>query len=213
MDERIVIFVLVWALGLGAGIWMVRRGHDPRWIYLAALLGPLFVPIAVERVRNRPATVPDHHLPTHHDGPRVLVGYDGSRESRDALETAQRLFASDASTLVLAQVVPYDAAEDESHVDIDDARRRLAEAGVTLGGRPVAIEVLAGPPAETLCEFAREQGMDLLVVGPRGRGLSPRVLGSVARHIVKDADMPVLVANSPGGRPDASRTVRRGVSV
>ena len=198
MDERTLILIALWTLGLVAGFWMVRRGHDPRWIYLGALLGPIFVQIAVERVRNHPTVVGDHPDPRGAGGLRVLVGYDGSPESREAVAEAQRLFDPRTTTLVLAQVVSYDAAEDTRHSDVDDARRRLAEAVAEIGASSATFEVLAGPPAETLCTLASEQDMDLLVVGRRGRGLSQRVLGSVAEKVVKEARLPVLVAPIPG---------------
>lgn len=214
MDERTVITALVWiALGLGTGFWMVRRGHDHRWVYLAVLLGPLFVPIAVERVRNRPIVVGDHPVPVRNGGLRVLVGYDGSPESRDAVAAAQRLFGPYASTLVLAKVVSYDAAEDETQVDVDAARSGLAETAAALGASGAGFEVLAGPPAETLCKLACEQDMDLLVVGRRGRGLSQRVLGSVAERVVKDARLPVLVVHGPGAQPGQQGRKTRGVAV
>ena len=198
MDERTVITVLLWiALGLGAGLWMVRRGHDRRWVYLAVLMGPLFVPIAVERGRPRPRVVGEHPVPVRNGGLRVMVGYDGSAESRAAVAAAHRLLGPCASTLVLAQVVSYEAAEHAGYPDVNDARRQLAEAVTALGAPQADFEVLAGPPAETLCNLALEQDMDLLVVGRRGQGLSQRVLGSVAERIVKDARLPVLVARDP----------------
>ncbi len=193
MDERTLIFLALWSLGLVAGFWMVRRGHDPRWIYLGALLGPIFVPIAVERVRRGSVVVGPHPASRANGDLRVMVGYDGSPESRGAVTAAQRMFQPRAITLVLAQVVSYDAAEGADHTDVDAARRRLAEAAVELGVPGAVLEVLAGPPAETLCTLAREQDMDLLVVGRRGRGLSQMVLGSVAERVVKNARLPVLV--------------------
>ena len=193
MDERTLIFLALWSLGLVAGFWMVHRGHDPRWIYLGALLGPIFVPIAVERVRRGPVAVGARPAARANGGLRVMVGYDGSPESRGAVAAAQRMFDPRAITLVLAQVVSHDAAEEADHTDVDAARRRLAEAAVELGIPSAVLEVLAGPPAETLCTLAREQDMDLLVVGRRGRGLSQMVLGSVADRVVKNARLPVLV--------------------
>ena len=213
MDERTLVFIALWTAGLGAAFWMVRRGHDPRWLYLGAVLGPLFVPIAVERVRNHPTVVGEHPLPVRNGGLRVLVGYDGSPESRDAVAAAHRLIGPCTSTLVLAQVVSYDAAEDETHADVDNARHRLAEAVTALGVPGAAFEVFAGPPAETLCKLAYEQDMDLLVVGRRGRGLSQRVLGSVAERVVKNARLPVLVAHSPGARPEMPGSRTQGVAV
>ncbi len=194
MDERTLIFLALWSLGLVAGFWMVRRGHDPRWIYLGALLGPVFVPIAVERVRNGPVVVGDRPASRGNGGLRVMVGYDGSPESRGAVTAVHRMFDPRAITLVLAQVVSHDAAEEVDHTDVDAARHRLAEAAAELGVPEAVLEVLAGPPAETLCTLAREQDMDLLVVGRRGRGLSEMVLGSVAERVVKNARLPVLVS-------------------
>jgi nucleotide-binding universal stress UspA family protein len=43
----------------------------------------------------------------------------------------------------------------------------------------------------------REGAFDLLVVGARGRGLSMRLLGSVATHLACQDRFPVLIA---GGR-------------
>lgn len=52
---RLVVFVVVWVvIGLVTGLWMARRGHDPSWTLVAVVLGPLFVPIALERVERRP---------------------------------------------------------------------------------------------------------------------------------------------------------------
>lgn len=49
----LVVFLIVWVLiGLATGLWMARRGHDPRWTLIAVALGPLFVPIAYERVER-----------------------------------------------------------------------------------------------------------------------------------------------------------------
>lgn len=51
----IVIVAAGWVLlGLVVGLWMVRHGHDPRWVAIAVALGPIFVPIALERVERLP---------------------------------------------------------------------------------------------------------------------------------------------------------------
>ncbi len=198
MTERTVIVVLLWlVLGLGSGIWMVRRGYDQRWIYIALVLGPLFVPIAVERVRGRPKQ-PEPQPVSPDDGVlRVLVGYDGSADSQAAAAATYRLLGPSLAELLLVQVVSYDAAEDAEAPDLEEARRNLEKAVATLDSSVVHSDVLAGPPAETLCQAARERGMDLIVVGPRGRGLAERVLGSVAEHVLDQAQLPVMVAPGP----------------
>ena len=72
--------------------------------------------------------------------------------------------------LVLAEVVCYEATEDDTHAALDAASARLAASAARAGDVPVRFKVLAGPPGETLRRFAEEQDMDLLVVGRRGRG-------------------------------------------
>ena len=105
--------------------------------------------------------------------------------------------------LVLAEVVCYEATEDDTHAALDSAMERLAAAATRAraAGVPVRFEVLAGPPDETLRRFAAEQEMDLLVVGRRGRGLSARLLGSVSADLVQHSSVPVLVVGPASTEP------------
>ena len=197
----VMVLVVIWLVaGLLSGLWMARRGYDPLWILVALPLGLLFVPIAVERVKNRP-TADGFGLhagpPASSDtnaGPRVLVGLDGSAESERALATVLKLFGSHCGLLVLAEVVHYEAAERVDPTGIDAASQRLAElaAKVDVVGT-VHTEVLAGAPGPALRHYAEQQSMDLLVAGRRGRGLSKRLLGSVSADLVEHSLVPVLV--------------------
>jgi len=203
MDPVVIVIVAVgWVLlGLVVGLWMVRRGHDPRWAVIAVALGPIFVPIALERVERRPrlAASGPGALPERQDdpasGPRVLVGLDGSTESQHALTQVVELLGSRCGLLMLAEVVCYDATEDDTQTELAAATERLnlTAAAAREAGLEVRFEVLAGRPGEALRRFAEDQTMDLLVVGRRGRGLSPRLLGSVSSDLVHHAHLPVLV--------------------
>ena len=198
MNTATVLLVAIgWVLaGLLSGVWMARRGFDPLWILLAVPLGPLFVPIAIERVRRRPRpehTAASETLPSG-AGPRVLIAIDGSKESEQALETALRTLGSQCSVLVLVEVVNYEAAEALDRVDMDTATKQLEAAAARVDiPAPVRTRVLAGAPGPALREFAEQQDFDILVVGRRGRGLSRRVLGSVSADLVKESTVPVLV--------------------
>ncbi|CAA0127039.1 Universal stress protein [Mycolicibacterium vanbaalenii] len=205
----VVALIVAWILvGLLSGLWMARHGHDPLWTLIAVVLGPLFVPIAVERVQRRPGLVrfgSKGAPPQRAEGAtglRVLVGLDGSAESARGLATALRLFGPHCALLVLAEVVHYEAAESASSADIDAAERRLTDLaeGVEIWG-VVHTEVLAGAPGPTLRGFADQQDMDLLIVGRRGQGLSTRLLGSVSADIIEHSSVPVLVIE-----PDAANT-------
>jgi nucleotide-binding universal stress UspA family protein len=197
----VVVLAVLWPLvGVLSGVLMARRGYDPLWILIGLPLGPLFLPIALERIRRRPRVVEFGATgePPRRTGeitaPRVLVGLDGSEQSDRALETVLRLFGPHCGLLVLAEVVSYEATEGVTRTVVDDAAQRLSElaAGVNNAG-VVHTEVLTGPPGPALRRFAEQQDMDVLVVGRRGHGRSPRLLGSVSADLVENSPVPVLV--------------------
>lgn len=198
----ISILIGVWVgVGLLTGMWLARHGHAALWTVVAVILGPLFIPIALERVERHPrlaASAAGGPSPAplgdpRQDGLRVLVGFDGSPESRQALDAAVAVLGDRCTTLVLAEVISYDSADkqDEGH---DASTSRLEAAAQRLEPRSVSCVVLAGPPADALRQFATERDIDLLVVGRRGQGLSKRLLGSVSVGLVKGCDLPVLIA-------------------
>jgi nucleotide-binding universal stress UspA family protein len=64
---------------------------------------------------------------------------------------------------------------------------------------PVVRRVLQGPPFVEIIRYAREQDVDLLVVGTHGRsGLAHMLLGSVAEKVVRKAPCPVLTVRPEG---------------
>lgn len=214
----VVVAAVGWVLlGLAVGLWMVRRGHDPRWVVVAVALGPVFVPIALERVERRPRLATFGPTCTDREdgsvaGLRVLVGLDGSTASQEALTRALEILGPRCGLLVLAEVLRCEATDDVTHADITDATQRLAAAADSARDvvGQVRSAVLAGPPGEALRWFAEDQDMHLVVVGRRGRGLSQRLLGSVSTDLVRRSHLPVLVIE-PGYRvPPPRRLLRRG---
>jgi nucleotide-binding universal stress UspA family protein len=62
----------------------------------------------------------------------------------------------------------------------------------------VIVRVLFGNPWSTICQYAREQNIQLIVVGTHGRtGLQHVLIGSTAERIVQHAPCPVLVVKNP----------------
>jgi nucleotide-binding universal stress UspA family protein len=147
---------------------------------------------------SRPAA--DHaHMST------ILIATDGSPEAREAVEYGLELAASERSSAVLLQVIPpIDWTQLERgavirpvpeeialrrSLALEEAERLAAEHGV-----PVASEVLAGDPASEIVTYADNHGVDLIVVGSRGRGtVASALLGSVSQAVLHDARRPVLV--------------------
>lgn len=61
---------------------------------------------------------------------------------------------------------------------------------------PVALHVRLGTPFDVVRQVAIDYDADLIVVGTHGRkGVEKLILGSVAEKLVRDANVPVLVAH------------------
>jgi nucleotide-binding universal stress UspA family protein len=62
--------------------------------------------------------------------------------------------------------------------------------------------LLHGDPAQEILRHAREQHVDLIVMGTHGRtGLSRLLLGSVAESVLREATCPVLTVKTPDPMP------------
>ena len=74
--------------------------------------------------------------------------------------------------------------------------------GSKYGGAEVESQVKMGNVAETLVDYATENGVDLIVVATHGRsGVSRWVWGSVADRILRASCVPVLMVRAPGCVP------------
>jgi nucleotide-binding universal stress UspA family protein len=138
---------------------------------------------------------------------RILVGVDGSKESREAANMAAEIACATGSQLSIAYAVaavplPTGAPELVAHVndwvdkEKEAAKIVLKEIAAAVAQPGLAIETIVqdGPPAAALAELGRTGDVDLVVVGHRGRGAIARVLlGSVADRLVQISPKPVLV--------------------
>jgi nucleotide-binding universal stress UspA family protein len=133
----------------------------------------------------------------------LTVATDFSEPSRDSLITAIEMFPSAHIDLFHAYHVMYEsfiddkcAAHDaESRHAEDQAREFLAKTAI--GDRQIHIRTEHGPPEQALRGLVAAGGIDLVVVGTRGRGtIGQLLLGSVARSIVADVPVDVLIASN-----------------
>ena len=63
-------------------------------------------------------------------------------------------------------------------------------------------EVIRGIEAESIADFAKTKGMDLIIIATHGRsGVSRWVWGSVADRVLRSACVPVLMIRPPGCIP------------
>ena len=138
----------------------------------------------------------------------VVVGVDGSPESRAAIEFAMReamrrqawLRVIAAAQLPEYWTIAYGTADLPSPEEVIADTKRLARqtldevvsANPELATVEFDVESIAGPPGPVLVDAA--DGADLLVLGHRGRGaVRSALLGSVGLHCVLHATCPVTV--------------------
>ncbi len=139
--------------------------------------------------------------------PRILLPIDGSDVStRVAAALLQRYPAAAAQPeihlLNIQRPVNQDVGQFVDHEALKDFHREeglkaLAAARDSLeyaGFAPVPHVVIDDQPAAAIVRFAREQAVDEIVMGSHGRGaVATLLLGSVAREVVRLADIPVTL--------------------
>ncbi len=151
---------------------------------------------------------PDLEVP---DEPAGVFGHvvccvDGSPSGPDALRAARAVADASGADLsivtvvsptrplprrVVAESLPIPLAREER------AQALLAESADAVGG--ARVEVLAGPPEDTVRDWAATNGADLIVVGPRS-GRRPG-LGGFSADLIRRSPSAVLLARA--GAQDA----------
>ena len=191
-----IAIVVVWlAIGVALSIVMGRRGHiSVGWWALGAMLGPLAIVAALGTLRHEKEEAPSVIVPPLPLGGavNVLVGIDGSEEGRLALQKIIALLGPRLGRLCLATVVPYEDVPDHRRQAVAELDRHARLCGITGAGQ----ELLCGPPAAALGDFARAGGYDVLVVGGQGQGLTKAVLGSTASALAAACPVPVLIVSA-----------------
>jgi universal stress protein A len=101
----------------------------------------------------------------------------------------------------------------EIQKDIDDAARTELRARVDADTPTTVALLTSNAPATSIVEYAKTEGIDLIVVGTHGRGAVAHLLmGSVAERVVRTAPCPVLTVRQSEREfvvPDALAIVAR----
>lgn len=142
---------------------------------------------------------------------KILVPLDGSELARKALDETEKLASCFGGEIILFEVVSfmpiYGSPELVTPLIVDEKQKEAAEkylfnlsdelkkkgfnvTAVVRTGQQVAVEII---------DFAKESGVDLIVMCTHGRsGISRWVLGSVALKVLTRAETPILLIRSKG---------------
>jgi len=132
--------------------------------------------------------------------PTIVVGYDGSTESLEALTAAATRVPRTGRIIAVFPAEPASAWLDTPYYASAVRRRHeratsLFEqvADLDLGGVTVEAQLVDGPAPEALAEVASHHDAEEIIVGSRGRGGLRGALTSVSQRLLRIADRPVVV--------------------
>ena len=142
---------------------------------------------------------------------KILVALDGSEPSEHALNQAVEHSVKWNAKLIILSVVPevkipVYGGHARSSLEMSKFQERmydlymnvLAEAEHKLRSRYPDLNIdkiiKMGRPSDVIVEIAKEEDVDLIVLGSRGLGgITGWVLGSTSRHVVEACTKPILI--------------------
>ncbi len=119
----------------------------------------------------------------------MLVGIDGSLHSKKALEEAVTIARRFSGSIKVITV--YDQGmEKKAEKILEETKQYLEKEEFEY----FVASILGSNPARALQNTAKQENLDLIVVGSRGLGSTASILlGSVSRQVVTNAECSVLV--------------------
>lgn len=147
---------------------------------------------------------------------KILIPTDFSHTGDAALTLATSLARERGATLLIVHVEEPPAAYGGGEMYYgmpdpvtEDLRSMLKEVVPPDPSVPCEHRLLTGDPASAIVRLAKEEAVELIVMGTHGRtGLMRLLMGSVAEAVVRRAPCPVLTLRQPSesGAALASRS-------
>lgn len=130
----------------------------------------------------------------------VVIATDGSESVERAIDVAldlARRFNAAVHALYVVDTNEVKSSPESLREDLETALEVQAEAALdgvdTRANGEVITAVRTGRPAAEITAYAREQDVDLVATGTRGRhGENQFLVGSVAERVVRSCSQPVL---------------------
>lgn len=142
---------------------------------------------------------------------KLLVAYDGSTHSKEALDWAIDLSLLSGAQVIAVKVTEplevgqsyamyeagYGAELVEQLTKLETNDKKLLEDAISYArekGVSITTDLLQGNIAATLIEYATDKKADMILAGTKGHGvLEGLLMGSVTRNLVSLSHIPVLV--------------------
>ncbi|WP_049986009.1 universal stress protein [Halobellus rufus] len=135
---------------------------------------------------------------------QILIPYDGSDEAEKGAKHGIELAAALGSTVHGLYVIDLPGApralalRDDEEKMREDYRRYgdqvLSELSEMAGehGVDIVTEMRTGTPSEEIVDYAKDEGMDAIVMGSAYRGKIGGLLGGTMDKVVRSATVPVV---------------------
>ena len=134
----------------------------------------------------------------------ILIPFDGSNEARKGANHGIELAATCDATVHALYVIDLPGAPRALSLrdDEDEMREKYREYGEEVTGDicEMAAEkglecvtaLRSGSPGEEIVDYAKDEGIDAIVIGSAYRGKWGALLGSTAEKVVRTAESPVV---------------------
>lgn len=161
-------------------IIMGARGEFARWE--SKMIGATLE--AVSRQVNKPILIVSKEFKPF---TKILAAYDGSPTANKALGLAG-YFANKLALPVI--VLTVSNKEEEAKQILDEGVKYVSSYDVKVESKQVK-----GTPHQMICEFAHDNGVDLIIMGAYGGSrIKEAILGSTTESVMRKSRVPVLLA-------------------
>ncbi|WP_202406216.1 universal stress protein [Pontibacillus yanchengensis] len=135
---------------------------------------------------------------------RILVAYDGSELSKQALQEARKKaeeFHADVHVITIinptgpfTNKAVYKSIEEDLIKESELELKKVESGEFHDLSENITTEVLVGNAGAEICKYAEQHDIELIIIGSRGLGnVKELFLGSVSHNVVQHSHCPVLV--------------------
>ncbi|UOY10234.1 universal stress protein [Methanonatronarchaeum sp. AMET6-2] len=139
---------------------------------------------------------------------KILIANDGSEKTIDAIDEGielARITDAELHTVFVVNITTFENIPEtgvwnqtkeilkkEGEAANREVIRKCEDAGVTCRS-----EILSGKPHQEILDYAKDNKVDLIVMGTTSKkGVDKFLLGSVAEKVLRQSDSPVLVVRA-----------------